>query len=156
MASDDSGSLRRYAVTRLALVIPMLFILLTMVFVLMRIAPGDPVTAALGGHLPPEELAARRHAAGYDRPIWAQYGSYLKQLLTGHLGHPIVGDRGVGQIIKDNGGATLELTVFATLPVTVRLMRRMWPPRVKNIAPPDAARFWARSVLTNSASPLST
>src|SRR4051812_47258924 len=113
MASDDSGSLRRYAVTRLALVIPMLFILLTMVFVLMRIAPGDPVTAALGGPLPPEELAARRHAAGYDRPILAQYGSYLKQLLTGHLGHPIVGDRGVGQIIKDNGGATLELTVFA-------------------------------------------
>jgi peptide/nickel transport system permease protein len=81
----------------------------------MRVAPGDPVTAALGGHLPPEELAARRHAAGYDRSIIAQYGSYLKQLLTGHLGHPIVGDRGVGQIIKDNGGATLELTVFATL-----------------------------------------
>src|SRR3954449_11563552 len=102
MATGGSGSLRRYTLTRLALVVPMLFVLLTLVFVLMRIAPGDPVTAALGGHLPPEELAARRHAAGYDRPIPAQYGSYLKQLLAGHLGHPIMGYRGVGQIIKDN------------------------------------------------------
>src|SRR3954466_2430457 len=115
MASAQSGSMRRYALTRLALVIPMLFVLLTFVFVLMRVAPGDPVTAALGGHLPPEELAARRHAAGYDRPIIAQYGSYLKDLLTFHLGHPIVGDRGVGQIIKENGGATLELTVAASM-----------------------------------------
>src|SRR3954470_17027496 len=115
MATGGSGSLRRYTLTRLALVVPMLFILLTLVFVLMRVAPGDPVTAALGGHLPPEELAARRHAAGYDRSIIAQYGEYLKQLVTGHFGHPITGDRGIGQIIKDNGGATLELTFLATV-----------------------------------------
>lgn len=115
MARADSGSLRRYALTRLALVVPMVFILLTLVFVLLRVAPGDPVTAALGGHLDPGELARRRQEAGYDRSIWAQYGSYLKQVVTGHLGHPIIDPRGIGGIIRDNGGATLELTVFATL-----------------------------------------
>jgi peptide/nickel transport system permease protein len=115
MARAASGSLRRFALTRLALVVPMVFILLTVVFVLMRVAPGDPVTAALGGHLDPVELAKRRHEAGYDRSIWAQYGSYLKQVLTGHLGHPIIDPRSIGGIVKDNGGATLELTFFASL-----------------------------------------
>ncbi len=115
MAAADSGSLRRYALTRLLLVVPMVFILLTVVFVLMRVAPGDPVTAALGGHVDPVELARRRHEAGYDRSILSQYGSYLKQVVTGHLGHPIIDPRSVGGIIKDNGGATLELTVFASL-----------------------------------------
>jgi peptide/nickel transport system permease protein len=115
MAAAESGSLRRYALTRLALVIPMVFILLTLVFVLMRVAPGDPVTAALGGHLDPAELARRRREAGYDRSILAQYGSYMKQVLTGHLGHPIIDPRSIGGIVKENGGATLELTFFASL-----------------------------------------
>src|SRR3954467_3300064 len=106
MATAASGSLRRFALTRLALVVPMVFILLTVVFVLMRVAPGDPVTAALGGHLDPVELAKRRHDAGYDRSIWAQYGSYLKQVVTGHLGHPIIDPRSIGGIVKDNGGVS--------------------------------------------------
>ena len=114
-SAADSGSLRRYALTRLALVIPMVFILLTLVFVLLRVAPGDPVTAALGGHLDPVELERRRREAGYDRSIWAQYGSFLKQVVTGHLGHPIIDPRSISGIIKQNGGATLELTFFATL-----------------------------------------
>ena len=46
-------SLRNYLLTRLALVIPMVLILLTIVFLLMRVAPGDPISASLGGHAPP-------------------------------------------------------------------------------------------------------
>jgi peptide/nickel transport system permease protein len=109
-----SGSLRRYALTRLALVLPMVLILLTVVFVLMRVAPGDPVSAALGGHLAPAELARRRHEAGYDRPLLAQYGDYLRQVFSGNFGRSITDGRPVTTIIKDNGGATLELTFFAT------------------------------------------
>ena len=45
-------SLRAYLLTRLALVIPMVLILLTIVFLLMRVAPGDPISASLGGHAP--------------------------------------------------------------------------------------------------------
>ena len=45
-------SLRQYLLTRLLLVIPMVFILLTLVFLLMRVAPGDPISASLGGRVP--------------------------------------------------------------------------------------------------------
>ena len=59
------------------LVIPMVLILLTLVFFLMRVAPGDPVSAALGGRLSPKALEERRHAGGYDKPILVQYVDYL-------------------------------------------------------------------------------
>ena len=55
--------------TRLALAIPTVLILLTLVFLLMRVAPGDPITAALGGRVPAKELEKRKAAAGYDEPI---------------------------------------------------------------------------------------
>ena len=48
-----AGSLRRYLVTRLLLVVPMVFILLTLVFLLMRVAPGNPIEASVGAHLTP-------------------------------------------------------------------------------------------------------
>ena len=55
--TSTSTSLRRYALTRLALMLPMAWILMTLVFLLMRVAPGDPISAALGGRLTQEELA---------------------------------------------------------------------------------------------------
>ena len=111
----SSGSLRTYVITRVLLTIPMVFILLTMVFLLMRVAPGDPIQAALGGRLPPAQLAARRHAAGFDRPLIVQYGQYLGSVLTGHFGTSLTDGRPVTQIIAVNGAATLELTVAALI-----------------------------------------
>ena len=110
-----SGSLRRYALTRLALVIPMVLILLTMVFLLMRVAPGDPVSAALGGRVPEQVLQAKRHAAGFDQPLIVQYVTYLKQVFTLNFGRAISDNRQVLDVIKVNGAATLELTFFATV-----------------------------------------
>ena len=49
----------------------MVFILLTLVFLLMRVAPGDPISAALGGHAPPQVIAQIKHQLGYDQPIYA-------------------------------------------------------------------------------------
>src|SRR5579875_2937540 len=113
--ASTSGSLRRYLLTRLALVVPMVFILLTMVFVLLRVAPGNPIVAALGGHLSPSQLAARERAAGYDKPLVVQYGEYLRQVFTGHFGTTLTDQRPVTQVIAQNGAATLELTVAAML-----------------------------------------
>jgi len=59
------STLWRYLVIRFLLIFPTVFILVTMVFVLMRIT-GDPITIALGGKLPPDQLAERIHQAGYD------------------------------------------------------------------------------------------
>jgi peptide/nickel transport system permease protein len=115
MAATPSGSLRRYAITRIALLLPMVWVLLTVVFLLMRVAPGDPISAALAGRLRPEDLAARRHTAGFDRPIIVQYLEYLGDVARLDFGRTILDDRPVTSLIVQNGGATLELTLFAML-----------------------------------------
>jgi peptide/nickel transport system permease protein len=106
-------SLRRYALTRLALAIPTVLILLTMVFLLMRVAPGDPIQSALGGRLSQEELDQRRAAAGFDKPILEQYVEYLGDVATLDLGTTLTDNRTVTSIIVDNGTATIELTFWA-------------------------------------------
>jgi ABC-type dipeptide/oligopeptide/nickel transport system permease component len=91
----------------------MLWILLTLVFFMMRVAPGDPVTAALGGRLPEKELQERRHAAGYDKPLVVQYVDYLGDVARLNFGTTITDDRPVTDVIVENGSATLELTFWA-------------------------------------------
>src|SRR5665213_3515736 len=73
-----TNPLVRYIIVRFLLIIPTIFILVSMVFIIMRVA-GDPITAALGGRLSPEQLAERIHKAGYDRPIIVQYVEYIGQ-----------------------------------------------------------------------------
>jgi peptide/nickel transport system permease protein len=108
-------SLKWYLLTRLALVVPMVLILLTLVFALMRVVPGNPVSASLGGHVPPAVIKEISRKLGYDRPIYAQYGTYLWQILHGNFGTTITDRRSVWSIIAVNGAATLELTVTAML-----------------------------------------
>lgn len=111
----SSRSIRGYVIKRLLLTIPMVWILLTVVFFLMRVAPGDPISAALGGRVSPAELAQRRAAAGLDRPLIVQYADYLGGVATGDLGTSITDGRPVSDILLVNGMATLELTVVALL-----------------------------------------
>ena len=111
--SSSSGSLPRYILVRLALVIPMMWVLLTIVFFLLRVAPGDPVSAAVGGKLNVEALDARRAALGLDRPMIVQYLEYLGNVARFDFGKTISDNRPVLDIIKDQGGATLTLTLGA-------------------------------------------
>ena len=108
-------SLRQYLLTRLLLVIPMVFILLTLVFLLMRVAPGDPISASLGGRVPQEEVERIKEELGYDRPLYVQYFEYLGNVLRGDFGTAITDSRPIGDIIRVNGAATLELTFFAMI-----------------------------------------
>jgi peptide/nickel transport system permease protein len=112
---NQGPSLKRYAITRLLLVVPMILILLTIVFVLLRVAPGNPVSASLGGHVPPAVIARISHQLGFDKPITTQYGEYLWDIARGNFGTTISDRRTVGSIIAVNGAATLELTFFAML-----------------------------------------
>jgi peptide/nickel transport system permease protein len=91
----------------------MVFILLTIVFLLMRVAPGNPIAASVGAHLSPAALKLREKQAGFNKPLIVQYGEYLKQVLSGNFGTTITDNRPVTQIIQQNGAATLELTVAA-------------------------------------------
>ena len=108
------NGLVRYIVTRFLLIIPTVFILVTLVFLLMR-STGDPITASLGGRLTPDQLAARVHAAGYDRPLLVQYGDYLGGLLHGDFGTTISDNRPVTQVLRTYGTATLELACYALI-----------------------------------------
>jgi peptide/nickel transport system permease protein len=110
---SQGTSLRTYLLTRLGLAIPTVLILLTMVFLLMRVAPGNPIQAALGGHVSQEEIDRRSAEAGYDRPILTQYVEYIGNAVTLDLGTTLTDHRTVTSIIVENGSATLELTIFA-------------------------------------------
>ena len=108
-----TGSLRGYILIRIALMVPMVWVLLTVVFLMMRVAPGDPISATLGGRLSEEELDERRAALGFDRPMLVQYLEYLWDAVRLQFPPTITDDQSIGSILVENGGATLTLTVTA-------------------------------------------
>jgi len=111
---SSSGSLRAYLITRLLLVIPMVWILVTLVFFVVRVV-GDPIQSAFGGRLSPHEIAIRRHSAGLDRPLLTQYWEYLRGVLHGDFGTSLTDHTRISHILIVNGAATLELTFWALL-----------------------------------------
>jgi peptide/nickel transport system permease protein len=108
------GGLGRYIAIRALLIIPTIFILVTVVFFIMR-ATGDPITAALGGKLTPDQLAQRIHQAGYDRPLIIQYFEYLGHVFTGNFGTTLSDNQPVIQVLLTYGAATLELAFYALI-----------------------------------------
>jgi peptide/nickel transport system permease protein len=111
----SSGSLPRYIAQRVLLVIPMMFILLTVVFLMLRVAPGDPISASVGGKLSEAAIEVRKTQLGLNRPLIVQYLEYLGQTATFDFGETFTDNRQVTDIIRDNGGATLTLTLGAFL-----------------------------------------
>ncbi|MHB1171862.1 MAG: ABC transporter permease [Lacisediminihabitans sp.] len=112
--AGGGGRFGRYLLVRFILIIPTVFILVSMVFILMRTI-GDPITAALGGRLSAAQLQERIHAAGYDRPILVQYFEYIGKVFTGNFGTTISDKRPVSEILTTYGGATLELAFYALI-----------------------------------------
>jgi peptide/nickel transport system permease protein len=106
-------SLRIYVVRRILLAIPTILILLTIVFVVMRVA-GDPVSAILGGHAPAEQIERIKEQLGLNKPLYVQYLEYLWQLFHGDLGRSMIwGRRPVLVEILEHFPATLELSISA-------------------------------------------
>ena len=106
------ASLRAYILTRVLLTIPMIFILLTVVFLVMRVLPGNPVLAMVGMKASEEQIRQLMHQLGLDKPLWRQYLDYLSQVLRGDLGTSMIwGRRPVIEEIMDHFPATVELTL---------------------------------------------
>jgi len=104
----------RMILERLAVAIPLLFLISLGVFALVHVAPGDPVRALLGTKsADPETLAALREKYHLNDPFIVQYGKWLWQVLQGDLGRSINGNRKVWNAIADKqrGGARLKLPV---------------------------------------------
>src|SRR4026209_2348676 len=85
----------RFIVRRLLGVIPVLFGLSIILFAFVHLLPGDPATAILGQHAPPERVAAMRESLGLDDPLWQQYLNYLANVLRGDLGSSIINNQPV-------------------------------------------------------------
>ncbi len=110
-----AGSLLRYSATRLGLAPVMLWLIATLVFLLLRVAPGDPVDAVLGSRAPAAAKAAMRARLGLDQSLLDQYLNYLHGLVQGDLGQGLINQEPVSGIISRTLPASLELSVVALI-----------------------------------------
>ena len=103
----------RYISLRLLFALPALWLIVTMVFLLAHLVPGDPVAQMLGEGARADDLQQLRHALGLDVPIPVQYARYLKGVLHGNLGESFRFQQPVTKVILDHYPATLELAAVA-------------------------------------------
>lgn len=110
----------RYVLGRLANIAVQVFLILSAVFVLFRIAPGDPAALILGGNATQSQVDLLRRQMGLDQPLWRQYGHYLGQMLRGDFGESSSYSRPVVSVVASHVGATLQLLLLSlAIAVTV-------------------------------------
>jgi len=105
----------RYISLRILFALPALWLIVTMVFLLAHIVPGDPVQQMLGEGARAEDLEQLRHALGLDVPIAVQYGRYLQGVIHGDLGESFRFREPVSRVVLEHYPATLELALVALL-----------------------------------------
>ena len=93
--------MKKYILHRTFQIIVILFIILTVLFILFRMAPGDPVSRMVDPNLTPEEAEFLIQQLGLDQPLWTQYVMYLKNFVTGEFGHSFHYGKPVLEIIFD-------------------------------------------------------
>jgi peptide/nickel transport system permease protein len=113
-----SSGLRRYIVVRILLTIPMLLILVSLVFFVLRIIPGDPALAILREGASEEQLQSFREATGLDRPLHIQYLEFIGGVIRLDFGDSITRNVPVIDEIKNFFPATIELALAAMLVTT--------------------------------------
>lgn len=106
-------SLGQYIAKRLLSSLQVLFVVSVLVFILIRLVPGDPVVAMLGTEASPKQVNELRESLGLDRPLYIQYLKWLSNVLRGDLGKSFRTDRAVLSSILERLPVTLMLTVFA-------------------------------------------
>jgi peptide/nickel transport system permease protein len=105
----------RFFIRRILLMIPALFGLLVLTFLLVRVVPNDPSAALAGENATPEQIAQIRQQYGFDQPLYVQFAVYLRQIAQGDLGSSIWTRRPVVLDIGQRLPATLELILAALL-----------------------------------------
>ncbi len=100
----------QYSIRRVLLAIPTMFLVFTIVFLVVRVAPGDPAQVILGNYASAEALEQLRQELGLDRPIYIQYLEYLRGIIKGDLGRSMITYNPVWPQIKYVLPYTLWLT----------------------------------------------
>jgi peptide/nickel transport system permease protein len=121
----------RYIATRLLYMVPVLWLVVSVVFFLIHLVPGDPIQQMLGEGASSTDIEAARHAYGLDLPLGEQYLHYWKGVLRLDLGRSLRYDQPVSQVIVQRYPQTLQLTVASlvvaliiSIPAGVRSARR--------------------------------
>src|SRR5271157_3367162 len=104
-----------YVVRRIVQSIPILFVVVTLVFVIVRVLPGDPAIAALGDYASKQAVEALREKMGLNAPLWLQYLHFLADVCRGDLGTSAITGYPVGAQILKVLPHTIELTFFGIL-----------------------------------------
>jgi len=132
----------RYISLRLLYTLPVVWLVVSLVFLLIHLVPGDPLLQMLGEGVPAADLQAARHAYGLDLPLGAQYLHYWKGVLHGDLGPSVRFNQSVSSLIVQRYPYTLQLTVAAlavaillSIPAGVRSARRRdrWDDRALSV-----------------------
>jgi len=122
--------------------LPVLWLVVSVVFLLIHLVPGDPIQAMLGEGAASADIQVARHAYGLDQPIGKQYLQYWKGVLHGRLGQSIRLNQDVGRVIWERYPYTLRLTVAAlvvalllSIPAGVRSAQRRnrWDDRLLSV-----------------------
>jgi peptide/nickel transport system permease protein len=101
--------------TRVLLVIPILFGMSVVVFAIIRLVPGDPVAAVLGLNATPQLIEQTRHQLGLDQPLWVQYLQWLGGILHGDFGRDYRSGHPIAQLLAQTLPVTFELIVLSML-----------------------------------------
>jgi peptide/nickel transport system permease protein len=99
---------------RLLDAVPTVLLVLTLVFIALRLLPGDPALVALGDYATAEQLALFRQQMGLNVPLWQQYFLFIWNMLSLDFGQSLIDRRPVLQLLADNLPYTIELTLVAT------------------------------------------
>ena len=132
----------RLLASRLLYTLPVLWLVVSVVFLLIHLVPGDPVLAMLGEGAASADVEVARHAYGLDQPIGKQYLHYWNGVLHGRLGQSIRLNQDVGRVILERYPYTLRLTIAAlivalllSIPAGVRSAQRrdLWDDRLLSV-----------------------
>src|SRR5690242_1723846 len=104
-----------FIVRRLLLTVPVVWIVVTLVFGLIHLVPGDPVAQMLGEGASATQIERLRHELGLDRPLWEQYRTYMAGVVRGDLGISFRNQETVARSILERYPATIELAIASTI-----------------------------------------
>jgi peptide/nickel transport system permease protein len=105
----------RYLLHRLLYTLPVIWLVVSIVFLLIHFVPGDPIQQMLGEGAASADIESARHAYGLDVPLGRQYLNYWKGVLHGDLGPSLRFNQGVSKLIAQRYPYTLQLTLAALL-----------------------------------------
>lgn len=112
-AQDHRRALTIYAIRRVAMVPPGVFVIATLSFLLAHVTPSDPARAILGAVAPRAAIEQLNRKLGLAAPLWHQYVSYLGELAHGTLGHSYYGGASIWHDITSRLASSLELIVIS-------------------------------------------